>query len=118
MLQHMESLVLRYMPLEADIHEKQKKVFTNLLRSLMPKKPYIEAMAPNWLEFILYHDDRAGVYQLFAFKAMEKYYEGPAVDVEITLRLPEPVISVLDVALGKTYLSKPQRTLSTSVSTA
>lgn len=85
-------------PLEEDVGEGQREVFSNLLISLLPEKPTVRCCGPEWVEAILWKDSESS-YRLFLLNAMRVHYHASANDFPITLRLKN-VVSVTDGATG------------------
>ncbi len=69
--------------------ERQRKVFENIVRSLLPERTMIETDAPSWLEVMLRHDEAQNRTFITLYKAMSVYYDTPAFDVRLSVALPE-----------------------------
>ncbi len=66
--------------------ERQRKVFVNLLRTLLPAQTAVETDAPSWMEVMLRRSGKRTYITLY--KAMSTYYETPAFDVRLSAALP------------------------------
>ncbi len=82
------------MPIQQETVSAVRKVFTSLVRSMLPETLITETNAPEWLELMVHETEE--FYQLTAYNAMDAYYTAAAPDVRIALRLPAEPKTVFD----------------------
>lgn len=74
----------------------QQKIFTNLIRSLLPGRTLVETDAPSWME-VMVRRDGARTY-ITLYKAMEQYYDTAPQTVKLSVRLDG--VRLTDVGTG------------------
>ena len=75
--------------------ERQRRVFSNLIRTLLPARTAVETDAPSWMEVMLRRSGKRTYITLY--KAMQTYYETAPADISLSIALPGASGSLRDV---------------------